>query len=374
MKPIAILSIFCCLLGTTLIEAAQAQSGNKPDQTVKLNTELVVLDARVIRKKGGQFIGGLRKEDFDIYEDGKRQVITHFSQDNPPISVVLWMDLHSSANVFAIPQIRTYLPEILQHFRPQDEVAVMACFCDKIWLMHEFTKDKALLAQRMANGFSEALPSMTPLLSKVFALKHRTLTEAAKSLNAASAPDGRRAIIAITDDFPTPSRRDGCDENQVSPYRPGLSKNDTRPRDDVFRQLFTRGIIVSALVTPNPYSRKANRLLPILEKFGKIEGLFRGYNPWDFADAKYYASRTGGEIVVADPLRTPDQLAELIDHLYTRYSFGYVSSNQKKDGKFRKIKLRVSPFVEKRERDVVVVTRDGYYAPIGDSVKSRSMK
>jgi hypothetical protein len=51
----------------------------------------------------------------------------------------------------------------------------------------------------------------------------------------------------------------------------------------------------------------------------------------------------------------------MIDRLRTRYAIGYVSSNTNKDGKFRKIKVKLSPEVEKHEGKLDIVTRRGYY-------------
>jgi hypothetical protein len=75
-----------------------------------------------------------------------------------------------------------------------------------------------------------------------------------------------------------------------------------------------------------------------------------------------YVERTGGLALQADKGNIKDRFALLIRRLRTRYSIGYVSSNQAHDGKFRKIKLKVTPEVEKREGSVGIITKRGYYA------------
>lgn len=55
-----------------------------------------------------------------------------------------------------------------------------------------------------------------------------------------------------------------------------------------------------------------------------------------------YAEQTGGEVVKAGNGDIVLKLAALIDHLGTRYSLGYVSSNSRQNGKFRKIQVKVS--------------------------------
>src|SRR5262245_10691384 len=62
-------------------------------ESIRLSTDLVVIDAQALDRKTGQIINGLKAADFDLYEDGVRQEITHFSQDGLTLSVILLMDL-----------------------------------------------------------------------------------------------------------------------------------------------------------------------------------------------------------------------------------------------------------------------------------------
>lgn len=45
-----------------------------------------------MQKNTARIVGGLKKEDFLLYEDGARQEITHFSPDELPLSVILVID------------------------------------------------------------------------------------------------------------------------------------------------------------------------------------------------------------------------------------------------------------------------------------------
>jgi hypothetical protein len=70
-----------------------------------------------------------------------------------------------------------------------------------------------------------------------------------------------------------------------------------------------------------------------------------------------YADATGGVVLDGRNSKAEEKLVQLIELLRSRYSFGYVSSNQKQDGRFRKIQLKVSPDVEKREGKIAILTR-----------------
>src|SRR6185369_12132763 len=61
-------------------------------EVVKIDVDLVKIDALVLQKNTARIVGGLNKEDFLLYEDGIKQEITHFSQDQLPLSVVVAID------------------------------------------------------------------------------------------------------------------------------------------------------------------------------------------------------------------------------------------------------------------------------------------
>src|SRR6516162_1825688 len=63
---------------------------------IKLNAELVVVDAQVIDKRSHEFIRGLKPQDFDLLEDDSKQRIEFFGQDQLPLSIVLLVDISPS--------------------------------------------------------------------------------------------------------------------------------------------------------------------------------------------------------------------------------------------------------------------------------------
>src|SRR5437879_2486118 len=78
-----------CLLVMQSVGPAHAQ---KKDDVIRVNTELVVVDAQVLNKKTGNIVGTLRRDDFQVYEDGVKQEIEYFSQDKLPLSIVMLFD------------------------------------------------------------------------------------------------------------------------------------------------------------------------------------------------------------------------------------------------------------------------------------------
>jgi hypothetical protein len=74
-----------------------------------------------------------------------------------------------------------------------------------------------------------------------------------------------------------------------------------------------------------------------------------------------YAGKTGGEVVSGKAEVAAEKLAEVFDHLRTAYSLGYTPANTAPDGKFRRLKLRLTGQARSRVGEVIVRTRLGYY-------------
>src|SRR2546423_7342102 len=76
--------------------APTPEPAEDPQDIVKIDADLVKIDALVIQKNTARIVGGLKVEDFLLYEDGAKQEITHFSTDQLPLSVMLLIDRGSS--------------------------------------------------------------------------------------------------------------------------------------------------------------------------------------------------------------------------------------------------------------------------------------
>jgi VWFA-related protein len=355
--------------GSRPISTATPQPKNKRgDDVVVIDSDLVVLDARVVSRQTGRFVGGLKKDDFEVYEDGKRQEITHFSEDTPPLSVVFLIDMSGPATHGVLKKISTNIEQVLQHLRPEDEAAIMLVAGDTpgkgqvfsdIWLLHSFTKDKALLARNHPTSMWEyRRPDVPPTFDNV-PTKHQAIYEAALLLEKVP-PGHRRVILPLTDDIPWWTRR------EVKSNIFSGAQNRTISKKDLSRRLFSTDTMLCALVTHDPeWTAQMKPLMKSLEShpITKMISFAKGYNHFEYADMAFYAEPTGGEVILATDENADTQLGKLIVNLYVRYSFGYVSTNRKRDRKFRKITLRVSDAAASREGGVTVATKAGYYLP-----------
>jgi hypothetical protein len=81
--------LFVCLALCSLffVRANSQTSLQSEDQdTIKLKTDLVVVDALARDKKSREIIRGLKLQDFELFEDGAKQQIEYFGQDKLPRS------------------------------------------------------------------------------------------------------------------------------------------------------------------------------------------------------------------------------------------------------------------------------------------------
>jgi len=70
-----------------------------PDYSIQVNVPLVNVDA-LVTTKDGQFVPGLKKDNFKIYEDGVAQTVSNFSQSEAPITAVLLVEFASTNYYF----------------------------------------------------------------------------------------------------------------------------------------------------------------------------------------------------------------------------------------------------------------------------------
>ena len=339
--------IFLVLFSFSGLTQAQQLPPKDESATLKIDTDLVVLDTFVWQKKSGRVITGLKPDDFILQEDTVSQVISHFSQDKFPMSVILLLDLSGSMYP-TLKSLHLGSLEALQKLKPEDEVAVMT-FTYSANLLQDFTKDREVIKNAIAKVVQPDVQRQTGYGVDI----NEGVFHAALQMNKATHPLSRRVIITITDNYSIASR---------------MAKR--RSKDDTYGELLETDSTVCAIIVDSEAARRARNTTRV------IDATLIALNPFAGAahialrkayqqnlNIKDYVSKTGGEAVVTDRDSVAPALSLFIDHLRGRYSLGYNPSNENFDGRYRKIKLTVKPEIEKREGGgLQVETRDGYFA------------
>ncbi|MCD6451800.1 MAG: VWA domain-containing protein [Acidobacteria bacterium] len=306
-----------------LIEViAYTESGKKASDAIvsldlegfvfKAKVELVTLDVTVTDKRG-RYISGLGKDDFLVYEDGVLQKVTHFSREKRPLVVGILIDASGSMRGSKINRAKEAAIRFIKNLADEDQAFVMS-FADTPKLLEPLTGNRERLISAIR---SISAAGATALNQAVY-----------DALKLLGEKHGRKAIILLSDGYDTVGK---IDEEKVL---------EEAKRTNV--KIYSVGIMGYQLAPPMPLSKN-----PYVRNRGYGEVVLKSLADW-----------TGGEAFF------PNSLGELVriyqgiaDDLKTQYSLGYVSTNQKRDGKFRTIKVLL------KKKSLKARTRKGYYAP-----------
>jgi VWFA-related protein len=197
-EPISFMSIrFSGLIAAVVLAsvaaAAARQSpagGPPPDQsgvTFKVEVNYVEVDASVLDRQG-QFVSGLKREDFDIYEDGVKQDISAFTQVNLPIEKPEPLPLQATkaippdvvtnarpfdGRVYVIilddkqtaalrsPLVKKAAAQFINNYMASNDIAAIVTTGGQVSATQEFTSSKALLLRAVNNFTGQKIQSET---------------------------------------------------------------------------------------------------------------------------------------------------------------------------------------------------------------------
>ncbi len=297
-------------------------------EVIKTDVDLVTIDALVMQKNTSRIIGDLTREDFTLSEDGKKQQITHFSQGTLPLSVLLVIDRGGCLDPYNT-QVRHAALEALNRLKPTDEVAVMT-YHNNAELLQEFTRDRWPVAF--------ALNHIPPHDEMANHCLNKAFYEAANYMEQSSNPHGRRVIIFIT----------GVTRNFDCADGPGGKES--------LHAIYESGSVVCGIVPVTKEQQAENAAMTWATRLG---GMMRAST----LNLKQVAADTGGEVLEDKPQYLDHTFMTLMEHLRSRYSLAFVSTNKDRDGTFRKLKIELDPALKKLRGDMVVKSRKGYVAP-----------
>ncbi|HEY4838109.1 MAG TPA: VWA domain-containing protein [Candidatus Acidoferrales bacterium] len=279
---------------------------------LRVNVNLVMVDATV-KSKDGQIIGDLKKDDFEVLEDGVAQKLEVFSQDELPLNVAIVLDLSDSMEPYLGP-LRNTMTSALSALKPQDQVSLFT-FSTTAQLRVFLTDDKTRIARYIS---TTPAGGATNINDGIFV--------AAKYLFNAH-PTGRRVIILISDDVATNRGHEGTPE-----------------------------IITEALEAD---AALYNLTVP---GFNAASSILAAHRASVFVDIKRTMNETGGEnFDVKDVMQLDTAFRELIQRIKTRYTMGYYPRTSVPSDKPHKLEVRLAPSFGKKGRDYIVVAKSGFY-------------
>ena len=333
--------IFAALIAATAVAGAQSQEGFR----FKSGVDLVNVTATVT-DEDGRFVPGLRREDFTVYEDGKLQDVSQFSNDRVPVSLGIVLDTSGSMSPDKMGAARSAIDRmIFDLLDPQDELFLVQ-FATRATLRQDWTTDRGLISRAVrdatANGGTAIYDAVSTAIPTAQAGTHQ-----------------KKALLVISDgndtnsSIPVGTLRQQIRESEVLVYALGIDGSGRRI--DVVRQ---------PLPMPMPFQfpggRRPRPGLPPIPSGGS-GGSGGGWPgaPGDRVNAdalRQITDDTGGrtEIVRGSEGLGP-ATARIADELSKQYYLGY-SSNTERDGQWHSIRVNV------KDRRLTVRARRGYIA------------
>ncbi len=277
---------------------------------LRVDTTLVLINVTVTDPMN-RFVTGLEKEHFRLFEDKVEQKVTHFASEDAPLSIGLVFDCSGSMGQ-KLAKSRQAAAAFFKTANPEDEFFLVQ-FNDRPELVVPFTANTEEIQNRLAFTQSRG---RTALLDAIYlAMNHMK-----------KARNPRKALLVISDGGDNSSR-----------YTETEIKNIVREADvqiyaiGIFEPVGNRGRTAEELAGPGLLSE--------------------------------IAEQTGGRHFPVENINElPDVAAKIGIELRNQYMLGYTPTNQEKDGKYRRVVVRlVQP---KGLPPLRAFWRLGYYAPI----------
>ena len=283
--------------------ALKARSGER----IRVDVNLVLIPLTVTDPMD-RLVTGLEKENFFVYENNHLETLKSFSSDDVPVSIGVILDLSGSMSNKVI-RARDSILEFMKTSNPQDEFFVVG-FNDRPELIEDFTSStdeiEARLATVKAGHRTALLDAIYYGLNKMKQAKYE-----------------RKALLIVSDGGDNRSR-----------YTEGEVRSVIR---EAGVQIYSIGIF-------DPYAATTEeRMGPLLLN--------------DICD------ETGGRLFRVDDISEMGDIASKISaELRHEYVLGYKPDDEKRDGKWRKVKVRLVP--PAGLPPLTVHARNGYYAPL----------
>ena len=260
---------------------------NLSSQTYRVSVDLVNVICSVFDTDTNAFVTSLTREDFEIYEDGERQVIENFARETDlPLTIAMLVDTSQSVKPNLEFEKETATSFFHTVLGDKDDPNKLAGKIDGL----------------KAGGLG------TKLFDAIYLSCHQKMIR----------ETGRKAIIILSD---------GEDQNSIH--------NEDQAIEMALR---AEAIIFGVNVTT-----------------GSLFGV--GDNSQGEATLKRLVQETGGRLFSPYKEELYETFQKINQELRSQYSIGYTSTNAARDGRYRKIEIKV------REGRFKLNYRKGYYAP-----------
>ncbi len=265
----------------------------------------------VVTDAGDRVVAGLAPEAFDITEDGRRQVISFFATDTVPVDLAVLVDT-SASMTNKMAALRHAAVGFLDLVRPDDRVMVVGVG-ERSSLLHPLDGDP----RRAAQAIRHARPGgNTMLYNGLYTAMHELTRHVVPGVV-------RNQVLTVFSD--------GEDTDSIVAF------------EDVLERAKRANLSVYTLLLQAPATATAAR-----ERRRQSRAVFA---------MKDLARDTGGRAYFpSDMSELPDVYQAIARDIAGQYTLGYVSTNQSRDGGYRRVQVRLRGVAAHAR------TRSGYYS------------
>jgi VWFA-related protein len=325
MRFLASAGLCATLLVLPLLPQQQQKAAEDVPPPIKVDVDIVNILASVRNKQNG-LVANLNKEDFTLFEEGQKQTIKYFTRETDlPLTIGLLVDVSGSQrNLIDIE--RSAASQFFSSVLRKKDEAFLISFGEEAELLQDYTQSPRLLNEglnrlRVSSGVSGIHPGPVPTASQPRGtVLYDAVFLAAK--DKLTSEVGRKVIVLITD---------GVDQGSRLKIQDAIEA--AQKADAVIYSIYY-------------YDSSAYGGHGMITFGGGGEGYL-----------KRMSEETGGHVFKVDRKHSlNDVFKELQDEMRSQYAIGYTPSNDRKDGSFRKVELRVG------DKNLKVQARKGYYA------------
>ena len=283
----------------------QQKTPEREEDVLSVNTDLVVLNVTITDGKD-RYVAGLKEGDFKVFEDTVPQHIASFSFQEMPFAAVILLDISASMEL-KLSLARAACSRFASGTRDGDSVAIYSFGGLDVKVLQDFTESK------------DVDPSVWEVRAEGETPLYDALVKAAGAL--AKRPERRRAILLVSDGADTRSRA---------------------TMEEALRRVGAAGVMVYSVDLSD-------------------SALYHTPNRDNGAEVlKAFAAKTGGRFFhTPGGSKLRDAFTQTVEELRNQYTITYEPTNEKRDGRWRTIEVRVA-----RPR-LNIRTRQGYHAPRG---------
>ncbi len=274
-----------------------------PEFSMRVDVPVVTVPVTVLTKDG-QFIPGLKRDNFRVLEDGVAQNISGFTQAEAPITAVLLVEFANTNYNFMYDALNASYT-FASGLKPDDWVAVVA-YDMKPQILADFTQDKrqvlAALNTLRIPGFSE-----TNLYDALY-----------DTLDRLDRIDGRKYVILISS---------GRDTFSKLTYDKILQKVKTTPNVSIYSISTGEAFRMWVDAHYGQYSGVREAMMDYLQADNQMQTFSR------MTGGRWYKPRFEGEL--------PEIFRDIAAQIRNEYVISYHPSNARLDGSYRKLKVEL---------------------------------